>query len=147
MLTDVESKAFEMKCLRRLIHISYREQKSSECVRRLVTILIGPDEPLLAKVKRRKMVWSMSLGDTLPKDSPPEMAGVRKSTRQGEKKGWVTTSRSGTGQAQLRRVHQICCSSRWTPKTGQRDSDMRPTCFANLFVACLSCLRSRRTRR
>lgn len=87
MLTDVECKAFEMKCLWRLIHISYREQKSSECVRRLVTILIGPDEPLLAKVKRRKMVWSMSLGDTLPKDSSPEMGGVRKSTRQAEKKG------------------------------------------------------------
>ncbi|XP_076438559.1 uncharacterized protein LOC143277565 [Babylonia areolata] len=44
-------------CLRRLLHISYKEHKTNDCVRNLVSNLVGPQEPLLATVKRWKMAW------------------------------------------------------------------------------------------
>ena len=55
--TEKRIQAFEMKCLRRLLHISYKEHKTNEYVRKTVCSLVGPQEPLLATVKRRKMIW------------------------------------------------------------------------------------------
>ena len=49
--------AFEMKCYRRLLGISWMDHKTNEYVRGQVTILAGPQEPLLATVKRRKLQW------------------------------------------------------------------------------------------
>lgn len=58
-LTDTERtiRAFEMKCLRRLLHFSYRKPESNDFVCSLVTVLMGPQERLLATVKRRRLVW------------------------------------------------------------------------------------------
>lgn len=60
---------FEMKCSRRLLRISYREQKMNDFIRSLVTCLTGPQEPLLPIVKRQKLVWFSHAiqKDTLPK--------------------------------------------------------------------------------
>ena len=59
LLADSERRiqAFETKCLRRLLNISYREHKTNEFVRRLTYVLVGHQEPLLAVVKRRKLEW------------------------------------------------------------------------------------------
>ena len=60
--------AFEHKCLRKLLRISYTEQKTNEYVRMLVTILAGCQEPLLAMVKRRKVTYGpVSRHDSLSK--------------------------------------------------------------------------------
>ena len=59
LLADSERRiqAFETKCFRRLLRISYRERKTNEYVRRELTSRVGPQEPLLATVKRRKLSW------------------------------------------------------------------------------------------
>ena len=46
-----------MKCLRRLLRISYKDHATTEYVRALMTTYVGPQEPLLATVKRRKLTW------------------------------------------------------------------------------------------
>ena len=49
--------AFETKCLRRLLRISYKEHKTNDFVWNTVTNLVGPQEPLLSIIKRRKLSW------------------------------------------------------------------------------------------
>jgi hypothetical protein len=55
--TERRIQAFEYKCLRRLLRISYLEHKTNQFVRNTVSALVGPQEPLLATVKRRKLAW------------------------------------------------------------------------------------------
>ena len=55
--TERRIQAFEFKCLRRLLRISYREHKTNNYVWATVNTLVGPQEPLLATVKRRKLAW------------------------------------------------------------------------------------------
>jgi hypothetical protein len=49
--------AFEMKCFRRMLGISYRERKTNEYVNMQVRSLAGPVKPLLTTVKRRQFQW------------------------------------------------------------------------------------------
>ncbi|XP_070193795.1 uncharacterized protein [Littorina saxatilis] len=49
--------AFETKSLRKLLRIHDTEHKTNDYVRNLVKIIAGPQEPLLATVKRRKLMW------------------------------------------------------------------------------------------
>ena len=55
LLADSEKRiqAFEFKCLRRLLNFTYHEGKTN--VWQVVENLVGPQEPLLATVKRRKL--------------------------------------------------------------------------------------------
>ena len=55
--TERRIQAFEMKSMRKLLRISYLERKTNEFVQDQVTRLVGPQEPLLATVKRRKLQW------------------------------------------------------------------------------------------
>ena len=57
LMADTEKRiqAFEMKCMRKLLRISYLERKTNEFVRACLQSFIGPREPLLATVKRRKL--------------------------------------------------------------------------------------------
>lgn len=50
-------KAFNTRCLRKLIRISYMERKPNEYVRSKFISLVSPLEPLLATVKRRTLAW------------------------------------------------------------------------------------------
>ena len=49
--------AFEMKCFRRILNISYKEHKTNEYVWNIVTSCSEKQEPLLAIIKKRKMKW------------------------------------------------------------------------------------------
>ena len=55
--TERRIQAFEMKCLRRLLRISYMDHKTNDYVRAIINTNVGPQEPLLATVKRRKLTW------------------------------------------------------------------------------------------
>lgn len=55
--TTKRVQTFETKCFRRLLGISWRDRKSNDFVRSQITSLAGPQEPLLAIVKKRKMSW------------------------------------------------------------------------------------------
>ena len=47
--------AFETKCLRKHLRMSYLQNKINEWVRSKINFFLGPQEPLLATVKRRKL--------------------------------------------------------------------------------------------
>ena len=49
-----KTQAFEIKCLRKLLHI-FLEHKTNDWVRSKTNFLVGPQEPLLATAKRRKL--------------------------------------------------------------------------------------------
>ena len=61
--------AFEMKCFRRLLGISYKEHKTNKFVIQQITSLAGHYEPLLTTIKRRKFCWfgHVTRGNTLSK--------------------------------------------------------------------------------
>ena len=48
---------FETKCIRKLLRISYLEHKTNDWVRSKISLIMGPQEPLLATVKRQKLAW------------------------------------------------------------------------------------------
>ena len=49
--------AMEMRCYRKIPHISYKDRVTNEQVRVKIQQAIGPHEDLLTIVKRRKMQW------------------------------------------------------------------------------------------
>ena len=57
LLADSEKRvqAFETKCLRKLLRVSYLEHKINDWVQSKINILAGPKELLLATVKERKL--------------------------------------------------------------------------------------------
>ena len=59
LLADSEKRiqAFETKCLRKPLCISYLEHKTNDWVRSKINFLGGPQGSLLATVKRRKLAW------------------------------------------------------------------------------------------
>ena len=77
-------KAFEMKCLRQILNISYREHKTNEYVRQQIEVMAGKLEPLLATVKRRKMQW---FGHTTRHNSLPKTV-LQGTVGGGRKQGW-----------------------------------------------------------
>ena len=67
--TTKRVQTFETKCFRRLLGISWRDRKSNDFVRSQITSLAGPQEPLLASVKMRKLSWfgHVTRHNSLPK--------------------------------------------------------------------------------
>ena len=99
LLADTERRiqAFEYKCLRRLLKISYRDHKTNEYVRSTVESYVGPQEPLLATVKRRKLSWfgHINRHDTLCKTIlQGTIEGGRRRGRQ--RKSWIDNIKSWT---------------------------------------------------
>ena len=47
----------EMRCYRKILHISYKDHVTNEDVRAKIQMAIGPDEDLLTTVKRHKLQW------------------------------------------------------------------------------------------
>ena len=50
-------KAVEMRCYRRLLHISYKDRITNEIVCKKIRTAIGPYEDILTTVKKRKLRW------------------------------------------------------------------------------------------
>ena len=57
MSNEQRIEAFEMKCYRRILNISYRDRKTNDYVRQKIEELGGKQERLLQVVKRRKLQW------------------------------------------------------------------------------------------
>ena len=92
LLAEAERKikAFENKCLRKLLCIHYWEHKTNAYVRRRVESFVGPQEPLLATVKRRKLAWfgHVTRHDSLCKTMMQgTVEGGRRPERQ--RKSWI----------------------------------------------------------
>ena len=67
--TTKRVQTFETKCFRRLLGIPWQARKTNEHVLAQITLLSGPQEPLVATVKRRKLAWfgHVTRHDSLPK--------------------------------------------------------------------------------
>ena len=90
--------AMEMRCYRKIKHISYKEHVTIEEVRDKIQQATGPHEDLLTIVKRRKLQWygHVSRSSGLAKTT---LQGTVKGGRRqgGQKKGWEDNIREWTG--------------------------------------------------
>ena len=88
----------EMRCYRKILHISYKDHVTNEEVRAKIQQAIGPHEDLPTIVKRRKLQWhghisrSSGLAKTI---SQGTVKGGRRNGRQ--KKRWEDNIRQWTG--------------------------------------------------
>ena len=77
--------SFETKCFRRLLGISWKDHKTNDFVRDQIKQLAGPQEPLLATIKKKKLTWygHVARHNTLPKTVlQGTLEGGRKRGRQ-----------------------------------------------------------------
>ena len=89
--------AMEMRCHRKILHISYKDHVTNEEVCAKIQQAIGPHEDLLTIVKRRKLQWyghvrSSGLIKTILQGT---VKGVRRQGRQ--RKRWEDNIREWTG--------------------------------------------------
>ena len=90
--------AMEMRCYRKMLHISYKDQVTNEEVRAKIQQAIGPHEDLLTIVKGRKLQWyghvsrSSGLAKTILQGT---VKGGRRQGRQRER--WEDNIRKWTG--------------------------------------------------
>ena len=89
--------AMEMRCHRKILHISYKDHVTNEEVCAKTQQAIGPHEDLLTIVKRRKLQWyghvrSSGLIKTILQGT---VKGVRRQGRQ--RKRWEDNIREWTG--------------------------------------------------
>ena len=91
-------RAIEMRCYRKILHISYKDHATNEEIRAKIQQAIGPHEDLLTIVKRIKMQWYGHVSRS---------SGLSKTILQGTVKGKETKAdrgrdgktTSGNGQA------------------------------------------------
>ena len=96
--TERRIQAFENKCYRRLLRISYKDRVPNDTVHDLVRGYVGPQEPLLATVRRRKLIWfgHVVRHDTLVKTiMQGTVEGGRRRGRQ--RKVWMDNIKEWTG--------------------------------------------------
>ena len=90
--------AMEMRCYRKILHISYKDHVTNEEVYAKIQQAIGPHEDLLTIVKKRKLQWyghvsrSSGLAKTILQGT---VKGGRRQGRQ--KKRWKDNIREWTG--------------------------------------------------
>ena len=90
--------AMELRCYRKILHISYKDHVTNEEVRAKIQQAIEPHEDLLTIVKRRKLQWygHVSRSSNLAKIIPQ---GTAKGERRqgGQRKRWEDNIREWTG--------------------------------------------------
>ena len=95
---EKRTQAFEMRCYRRLLNISYKDHVTNDVVRRKIQAAIGEYDELLTLVKKRKLRWfdhvsrSSGLAKTILQCT---VKGKRKGGRQ--KKRWEDNIKEWTG--------------------------------------------------
>ena len=75
---EKRTQAFEMRCYRRLLNISYKDHVTNEEVRRKIQAAIGEYDELLTLVKKRKLRWFCHVSGS---------SGLAKTILQGTVKG------------------------------------------------------------
>ncbi|GFR64708.1 protocadherin-11 X-linked [Elysia marginata] len=112
--TERRVQAFENKCLRKLLRISYKDHVTNESVRELVVAYVGPQEPLLATVKRRKLAWfgHVTRHDSLSKTIL--QGTVEGKCRRGrQRKAWCDNIKEWTGMAMYELVRSASDRDAW----------------------------------
>ena len=104
-----KKQAFEMRCYRRLLNISYKDHVTNEEVRRKIQAAIGEYDELLTLVKKRKLRW---FGDV------SRSSGLAKTILQGtvkgrQKKRWEDNIKEWTGMDFASSTRATENRSRW----------------------------------
>ena len=87
----------EMRCYRKILHISYKDHVTNEKVRAKIQQAIGPHEDLLTIVKRRKLQWYGHVSRS-PGLAKTILQGTVRRRRQGrQRKRWEDNIREWTG--------------------------------------------------
>ena len=111
---EKRTQAFEMRCYRRLLNISYKDHVTNEEVRRKIQAAIGEYDELLTLVKKRKLRWfghvsrSSGLAKTILQGT---VKGTRKRGRQ--KKRWEDNIKEWTGMDFASSTRAAENRSRW----------------------------------
>ena len=95
--TTKRVETFETKCFRRMLGIFWSDRKTDDFVHAQVTSRAGPQEPLLATIKRRKLTWfgHVTRHNSLPKTIlQGTLEGGRKRGRQA--KSWLDNIKEWT---------------------------------------------------
>ena len=89
--------SIEMRCYRKILHISYEDHVTNEEVRAKIQQAIGPQEDLTI-VKRRKLKWYGHISRSSGLAKTILQGTVKGGRRQGrQKKAWEDTIREWTG--------------------------------------------------
>ena len=88
----------EMRCYRKILHISYKDHVTNEQVRAKIQQAIGPHEDLLTIVKRIKMQWYGHVSRSSGLSKTILQGTVKGGRRQGrQRKRWEDNIREWTG--------------------------------------------------
>ena len=87
---EKRTQAFEMRCYRRLLNISYKDHVTNEVVRRKIQAAVGKYDELLTLVKKRKLRWfgHVPRSSGLAKTILPTGHRKRKKKKSRQKKRW-----------------------------------------------------------
>ena len=89
--------AMEMRCNRKILHISYKDHVTNEEVRAKIQQAIGPHEDLLTIIKRRKLQWYGHVSRSSGLDKTISQGTVKGGRRQGrQRKRWEDDIREWT---------------------------------------------------
>ena len=89
--------AMEMRCYRKILHVSYRDHVTNEEVRSKIQQAIGPHEDRLTIVKRRKLQWYDQVSRSLGLAKTILQGTVKGGRRQGrQRKRWEDNIRKWT---------------------------------------------------
>ena len=111
---EKRTQAFEMRCYRRLLHISYKDYITNEEVCRKIQAAIGEYDELLTLVKKRKLRWfgHVSMSSGLAKTIlQGKVKG--KGNRGRQKKGWEDNIKEWTGMDFASSTRTAENRSRW----------------------------------
>ena len=87
----------EMRCYRKILHISYKDHVTNEEVLAKIQQAIGPHEDLLVMVKKRKLQWYGNFSRSSGLAKTILQGTVKKGRRQGrQRKGWEDNIREWT---------------------------------------------------
>ena len=90
--------AMEIRCYRKILHISYIDHVTNEEVRAKIQQAIGPHEDLLTIVKRRKLRWNGHVSCSSGLAKIILQGTVKVGRRQGrQRKKWEDNIREWTG--------------------------------------------------
>ena len=104
----------EMRCYRKILHISYKDHVTNEEVRAEIQQAIGPHEDLLTIVKRRRLQWyghvsrSSGLAKTILRGT---VKGGRRQGRQ--RKRWEDNIREWTDQEFAKSQRAVENRTKW----------------------------------
>ena len=111
---EKRTQAFEMRCYRRLLNISYKDHVTKKEIRRKIQAAIGEYDELLTLVKKRRLRWfghvskSFGLEKTILQGT---VKGKRKIGR--EKKRWEDNIKEWTGMDFASSTRAADNRSRW----------------------------------